>query len=425
MHSSARGASLPRAFWVLLAVAAALRFGYVILWPQMPLCPDCEMYDEVGRNVAEGRGFVGGFAADRWDRPVRKTPDAPEIGVGPIYPGFLAMVYRAAGQRPAAVRVAQAAISTLTLFPLFSLTRRTLGERAAIGATALAAFYPAFIVYSGFVLTETLSTALLVAAFAAVARAWSSRSVAAWIAAGVVTGAAILLRAELLPVCAPIALLALWRRPSMRTLGALAAYALAVAVTMAPWVARNWVTFHRFIPVSAHDGDTLWISTKGWQEWHMGDPELQALAQGRDYIAQEDAMRDAAVREIRTRPLQFLATRVKQFPGFWFSSHTGNVHGLTESFGAYRARGAIVPLGTKVGLLVLNTMLIAAGLFAMFRALVRNPTPDVALMALPIVMLSGIHLILFATARYQVPMMPFVLAFAATLMPAASGTRAR
>src|SRR5213082_370711 len=84
----------PRIFWVALVVAAALRFGYVSFYPQADLCPDCEMYDEVGRNVAAGRGFVGGFAADRWDRPVRKTPAAPEIGVGPIYPAFLAAVYR-------------------------------------------------------------------------------------------------------------------------------------------------------------------------------------------------------------------------------------------------------------------------------------------------------------------------------------------
>ena len=45
----------------------------------------------------------------------------------------------------------------------------------------------------------------------------------------------------------------------------------ALSVTMAPWVVRNARTFHRFIPVSAHDGDTLWISTKGWQDWHMDD----------------------------------------------------------------------------------------------------------------------------------------------------------
>lgn len=423
MPNPARGASRPRAFWMLLAVAAALRFGYVLLYPQMPLCPDCEIYDEVGRNVAEGRGFVGGLASDRWDRPVRKTPDAPEIGVGPIYPGFLALVYRVTDRRLPAVRLAQAAISTLTLFPLFWLTRRTLGEQAARAAIALAAVYPAFIVYSGFVLTETLSTALLVAAFAAVAAAWPSAALWRWMVAGALAAAAILLRAELLLMFLPVVLVSLWRRPSARTLGAIAVFALAGAVTMAPWVARNWRTFHRFIPVTAHDGDALWISMKGWQEWHMDDPELQALAQGRDYLQQEDAMREAAVREIRARPLEFAGMRLRRFPDFWFSSHTGNVHGLSDSFSTYRARGALGPLSIKLLLLVLNTGLIAAGLYAMLRAMLRDPGPGVVLMASPIVVLAGIHLVLFATARYQVVMMPFVLAFAGTLTAPAAEAR--
>jgi hypothetical protein len=194
---------------------------------------------------------------------------------------------------------------------------------------------------------------------------------------------------------------------------------------MAPWVVRNWRTFHRFIPVSAHDGDTLWISTKGWQDWHMDDPELQALARGRDYIQQEDAMRDAAVRDIKAHPLQFVATRLRQFPDFWFSSHTGNVRGLSDSFAAYRARRALTPLVVKLALLVANTGVIAAGLFGMLRALLRERTPAVWLMASPIAVITGIHLLLFATARYQVAMMPFVIAFAGTLAPRAPEAQPR
>jgi hypothetical protein len=134
-------------------------------------------------------------------------------------------------------------------------------------------------------------------------------------------------------------------------------------------------------------------------------------------------MRAAAVREIRAHPLRFLATRLAQFPELWLTSHTGNVRGVSDSFGTYWSRGAFGRVLVKSVLLILNTGLIAAGLYAMARALLRHPTPAITLVASPIAVVAGVHLMLFATARYQVPMMPFILAFAATLTAPAAESR--
>ena len=422
MRNRASG-SWPLAFWALLLVAAALRFGYVVGYPQLPVSvnaaalADYALYDEVGRNLADGKGFVGGFAAATYDAKAMADPRAPEIGVGPIYPAFLGGIYRLAGHRVGVVRVVQAAVSLLLLVPLFAITRWTFGDRAALVATALASVYPAFIIYSGLLLTETLSATLLVAALWAVLWAWRSAVAWRWALAGFIMGVVVLLRSEVLPVAVIAAAVSFWRRPAGPTVRMLALYAAVICATMAPWVVRNYYVFHRVIPVSAHDGDTLWITVKGWTEWHFDDAELQALVRGRSYLEQQDAFHAAAVREILNHPMHVAMTRLRRFPDFWLSGHTGYVAGFHERFADYRARGAAWPSFVKASLLTMNTALIVAGLIGIARAFTRPgpPLPGALLIAAPIVCIATVHLILFAAPRYQVPMMPFMLVFAGSL----------
>ena len=421
--NSGRADAWPPAFLALLIVAAALRFGYVLAYPQIPLCADCAvlpdyvMYDEVGRNLADGKGFVGGFAARTYDPAAIVDPDVPEIGFGPVYPMLLGAVYAVAGHRVGAVRVVQAALSTLWLFPFFAIARWTFGASTALAAMAFAAVYPAFIVYSGMLLTETLSTTLMVTAIWAVLWAWRGGGAGRWALAGVVMGALILLRSEVLPLAAAVAALAVWRRPERQTVWRLALYAAVIAAMMTPWVVRNFRLYHRVIAVSAHAGDTLWISVKGWTEWHPDDPEFLALVRGRSYLEQQDAFHAAAVHEILSRPMEVAVTRLTRFPDFWLSGHTGYIVGLTESIADYRARGAFAAPVIKSALLALNTALIVAGLIGIARALTRpgTPPPGVLLLLAPIVCIAAVHVVMFAAPRYQVPIMPFLLMFAGAL----------
>lgn len=413
----------PPGLWALVLLAALLRLGYVLAYPQVPLCPECAvlpdyvMYDEVGRNVAAGRGFVGGFAARTFDTATATGPGAPEVGVGPVYPLFLAIVYTVAGSHPGTVRVAQAMLSTLMLFPLFASARWVFGQRAALAATAMAAGYPAFTVYSGMLLTEALSTIVVVVAIWAVLWAWRAQRAWRWALAGAIMAVLVLLRGEVVPLAAFVVAIAFWRRPTRATAGMLVLYLGVMSATVAPWAWRNYQLLHRFVPVAAREGDTLWISVKGWTEWHFDDPELRALVQGRSYLEQQDAFHDAAVREILSHPMEYALTRLKHLPDFWLSGHSGYVIGVSDSFASYRARGAIAPLAVKTVLLAVNTVLIVAGLIGLAGALraVGPATPDALLLAAPVVCIALVHLFLFAAPRYQVPIMPFLLVFAGSL----------
>jgi hypothetical protein len=196
---------------------------------------------------------------------------------------------------------------------------------------------------------------------------------------------------------------------------------------MAPWTIRNYRLFHRVILVSAHDGDTLWISVKGWREWRFGDPELQALVRGLDYLEESDALKQAALREIADHPLRVAWTRLSRFPDFWLTGHTSNIAGVTDSVQTYWRRGAYGPVAVKAVLLALNLSLIGLGLIGGVRAVTSAALsrPDVLLLATPIVCIAAVHLVLFAAPRYQIPMMPFVLAFGAWLGRGAFESAAR
>src|SRR5258706_697976 len=136
MPEGSRGAPWPPAFWAVLVLATVIRLGYVLFYPQLPLCPDCQRYDEVGLNVADGRGFIGGFSGDTLFWPQVHNPTAPEIGNGPVYPTFLAAIYWLFGHQVVWVRIAQAAIAALSLIPLFALLDSAIGRAGALSASA-------------------------------------------------------------------------------------------------------------------------------------------------------------------------------------------------------------------------------------------------------------------------------------------------
>lgn len=81
---------------------------------------------------------------------------------------------------------------------------------------------------------------------------------------GVVSALATLNRSEMLVVApALIVGVACWRRAPRLALVA----GLAFALTLSPWVARNWVVFHRFVPAAQSSGYNLW---KGFNPYTNG-----------------------------------------------------------------------------------------------------------------------------------------------------------
>lgn len=399
-------------------MAIVVRLAFVLLYPQVaPTIGDDRMYDQVGWNIASGKGFSGGFAGQT-DRPGRPAPfdipGSPEIGIGPIYPAFLAAIYVVAGHDVTAARVVQACLGGVLVLLVYLLTVQAFGVRVAQVAAFGTALYPALIIYTGPLLTESLTFALLPLALWATDRAARTGSSWWWAAAGIAGGVAVLEREELLLLLPVLLAAAWWLAPTRLRLAQATAFVLAAALTIGVWTARNYVTFRRLVLVSAHGGDTLWLSAKGWDEWHYDDPELQRLTAGLNYLQQNDVFRREGIKLIEGDPLRYARLCIGRLPDFWISSQTAHLIGFDGSFGALRARGQYGRVAVKLLLLALNCGVIAIGLFGAVRAVhARANAWSVVLLLAPVVVVGGVHFLLYASPRYQLPILPFVIVFAA------------
>ncbi len=150
------------------------------------------------------------------------------------YPLFLRLMHALSPGDLVLVAVVQAVLSAVTV-GLASLYARQLDDAPVtqwLTGLALAWYFP-LTLYTGFLLTETLFAALLVAALLALLLALSRRGrvrLALAVGAGLCLGAAILVRPSLLPLAPLLGLVALRFRPARAALGLTLALAALVLV---------------------------------------------------------------------------------------------------------------------------------------------------------------------------------------------------
>ena len=391
-------AALP---WILIG-ALLLRLAFVLWYPQMPIQDDAASYDQEARYLAFGERAVG---------------HAVEIMKGPIYPGFLAAVYRVAGSNQAAIRVAQAVISVLSIALLYAVGLRVFGPQAAMIASLLAALYPPFISYTGWLLTETLSVFFVLAFVYSLLRAFGRPASGWWWLAGLIGGVLILHREEMLVIVASCAVALLrWRTERL----GVAALCLAAALTVAPWTARNAHHFRRFVLVSPTGGEQLWISTiaAGGVEWDERAPHVQeyhALVDGLTPAQADQRLRRAALQNVLHRPIGYLMLCLQRVPKLWLGGHSNTFVGLEDSLASYLSRGAYVQVAIKLAMLLFNLGLTGLGFIGLFLAW-KLQTADLrclAVLAVPVLAKTLLHVVAFSTLRYQVPIMPLLIIFAA------------
>ena len=405
--------------FAIAAIACAIRVAYVLAYPQVgPLCPDCGVYDRVASNFVNGKGLVDGTSSG-----AAGAPAVPEVGIGPVYSTFLAGVYWVAGHRFVAVRMAQAVVGALMVPVMWQISAMAFGSAAARVCAWLVAVSPPLVTYTGMLLTENLSVALLVCSVWLLLVAVNRQRTGWFLAGGVLLGSLILLREEMSLLLPAFGIVAVWKGRPRPSPAQILAYVLAAALCVGVWTVRNYVIFHQPILVSAHGGETLWISAKGWSEWHFDDPAFQDLVRGRDYIARNEVLQHDAIRMIADAPARYLALCLKRIPELWVSSHTSYVRGLSDRYQSHWQRGAYGRLAVKVALLTFNVVMLGLAVRGLVMAFGLLPFAG-WLMALPIGIVTIVHFFLFSTPRYQIPVLPFVLAFAAVALARALQGRA-
>jgi hypothetical protein len=264
-----------RARRLILAAAAAgliLRLAFGLLyWTGKPLTHDEREYLALGQSLRAGQGL-------RFP-PEHSSGTSPRFDRAPGYPVFLAALGASSdtSEAPARVKVAQAVIGAVVVWMLGLIAIAAAGPRAGAVTAAIAACYPPLVWISAYVLSESLFMPLafgcVMLLHAARRRADAERTPrgggALTVAAGLVAGAAILVRPGML-FFLPLA--ALWLVRRQRWSLALA-FCVSAVMVVSPWTLRNMREHGRFVLVASEGGVTFWT---GNHPLAIGEGDLAA-----------------------------------------------------------------------------------------------------------------------------------------------------
>ncbi|MGE5177681.1 MAG: hypothetical protein ACM3PF_01165 [Bacteroidota bacterium] len=373
----------------ILALALLVRLAFLFVHPK-PLQSDELDYDQLGWALEQ----TGHYA-------MHGAPTAFRV---PGYPIFIGGVYAFAGRSPMAVKVAQDVLDSLTALLLYFLLRRR-HARAAIVAGAGWALFPAAILFTDHLLSETLFTfgVLLFALLVERDRVWMD-----WIA-GLVLGALVITKPSALFFAAAIPI-GLLRRPSGRSTGAI----LTIAVLpLSLWIFRNVVVMGT-PAVTTSIGVNLLVgnnahATGGYMAIRPADG---APAAGGDEPEADRAAGRVSVRAIRQHPLHALAVGIRKLVLLTSSEAelaAGTFRAAVPGV-RFRDRYRAVPLWLRIlvsapsaAILLFGILGLAAGCGGIEGRLFWSLLGAIALWSF----------VFFGSSRFRFPVMPLLLAVAA------------
>jgi 4-amino-4-deoxy-L-arabinose transferase-like glycosyltransferase len=263
---------IPRQRWIVFWIAAgvALRLAFALgYWVDQPLTHDEREYLALARSVARGQGFA--YPADE---PEPGT--AQRFGRAPGYPAFLAAigVTDPVDEVPARVKIAQSLLGGAIIWLIAGIAASAAGARAGQVAAVIAAIYPPLVFMPAYALSETLYSAVALAAAwtldTAVLRSRTAErpSFAMTFVGGALVGCAILIRPAMV-FFLPFAAIWLWR--TRRTLAVICVVTAIACVV--PWTIRNARVYGRVVFVASEGGVTFWT---GNHPLAVGDGDLAA-----------------------------------------------------------------------------------------------------------------------------------------------------
>jgi 4-amino-4-deoxy-L-arabinose transferase-like glycosyltransferase len=246
--------SEPRATWLagtaVFLFACAVRFAFVAGIADEPAVRypvlDAHAYHEWALAILAG-DWLG-------DRVYYQDP---------LYPFFLAGLYRVFGVGSLGVLLAQSALDAVSVALLFATARRLFDRTTALVAGGLASTYAVYLYYDALLLKAPLLVFLFTLSLHLLVRAAASGRPRAWLAFGLAFGLALLTRGNALLFLPALALwLALDReRPAARRGLSIAAVGVGVAAVLVPVAARNY----------AVGGDLVLLNSQGGQNFYIGN----------------------------------------------------------------------------------------------------------------------------------------------------------
>jgi 4-amino-4-deoxy-L-arabinose transferase-like glycosyltransferase len=399
--------------WMAVAIGLVARVALLFVAGQIePRIADEKHYVELANSVYQGRGFAWADGQATSIRP-------------PLYPTLVAAIWTlAGGYNLLAVRVVQMALALATVWLVYRLGGAMFDERIGALAALGVALYPSLLFANVTLLTETVFTFLLVLTVWWFHVGISRDSVTHVALAGMACGLASLTRSVLWPF--PLlgaVVVAAASRGSWRTRTTMAiAFCVCHLLVLAPWAMRNTKLQETVVVVDTIGGFNLWMAnsdaTPGDRIWaavsqggdqHFAGALSEAFPGRRLTEGEKDRWgRSAAFQYIVDHPGVSARRALRKFADFW---------GLDRELIGGIAQGVYSPPRAAALLIAMAVLLAYPGTMLLASLGVSSPSRRAwathAMIVAVILFLCGIHTLVFGHSRYRLPIMPFLLIYAA------------
>jgi len=415
----ARLHSIPRwgvALALVLVAAGVLRADRAIHHGRF-LSTDERAYSILGIAASNGHYTPAGM-----DDPLHWPPGTPVL---------FAVARKLAGTGdgtldPPAAYVAQWLVGMALVLIVFLLVRLLAGPWPAVVAAAAVALYPPLAVITGDMVSEPLGALTIALVMVALAWAWRAPSWWRFGIAGALTGAGILVRADLLilPFVLAVVVALSLRRSGARTAPLSAgAYLVCAVLALAPWSIYATRYRHQFTPITSSSWSGLFVGTYlpgggrivGLRE-ALGDEArrhnphirevanrnlrtewiLDAVAARHPDLGRSKALEKETLRNLRRyalgRPVAFAGMQARKLVRMWIGYDRGSYH---------NERGWI---------LAVHLLLSAAGLAGLLYGLWRSGHPALWAILVTVATVTAVNSFFVSEARHNVRLVPLLVA---------------
>jgi 4-amino-4-deoxy-L-arabinose transferase-like glycosyltransferase len=390
--------------WAILLFALMLRIGYVMTldYPHQWVHDEYD-YHICANNLLAGNGFLVKYK---------------RAHVAPLYPLFLAALYKTGAEDIRAVRTAQALLGVLTCFAVIVLANLIGGARSALIAGILAAVHPYFIYQSGLLLTENLAmlwTPLIILFFL---KAFQTGRLISGALFGMFSGLAALTRSVYLMLPLGLIIIAIIvgfknKRQLLCSMRASCVGVVFLIVAIAPWIVRNWLLFDRLMPITTGSGITMLQQAmraagyEGDEYREKLDYYLRTYFNGRrtplEEVAADDEMRNIAKRMILANPGGYAGNFGANLVKYWSPAPT-----MIGKNGEGKIDWKLALIGGAVSIPIFT--LCVYGLYRLLRE--KRTLSGMAIMV-TMVYFTIIYSMFFALIRYRLPIEPLIVVSAA------------
>jgi len=236
----------------IIILALSLRM-YSINTVKYKMEYDALNYHNMANQFLE-KGFLG---YPLWSLPKGE----PNAYVTPGYPLFISLIYKLVGNSQEAgimaVKFVQAILSTLSVFIMYLIGKRIKSPVVGIIAALLASIYPTFLVVAAYHLTETLYLfVFLLYLYLQIISNQNNSKLLNFIT-GIIFGAAVLVRPTVFPLFLVVYLFEYFINKNKKAMKNMLFFSLGLILIMLPWWIRNIITMGKFILLCTQSGNPL------------------------------------------------------------------------------------------------------------------------------------------------------------------------